>query len=66
MKTNRYERVQCQDGFSMSVGAYLSEKSRAKKRKDTQSRALRAGQVTFASFVLIGAVPLLPYSLWMA
>ena len=54
------------DGFSMSVGAYLSEKSRAKKRKDTQSRALRAGQVTFASFVLIGAVPLLPYILWMA
>lgn len=51
------------DGFSMGVGAYLSDKSREKGNKNVQKEAVRAGQVTFMSFVVIGVVPILPYIL---
>ncbi len=55
------------DGFSMAVGAYLSEKAdqqlEAKKSKDTaeQESPLGASIATFISFVVIGFVPLVIY-----
>lgn len=49
------------DGFSMSVGAYLSEKARSKDDSGIHKQAFHAGRITFLSFVVIGAVPLVPY-----
>lgn len=58
------------DGFSMAVGSYLSEKSerdlsahRGEETKDDLESPLRASVATFISFVLIGFVPLLVYTL---
>lgn len=56
------------DGFSMAVGAYLSEKADQQleaKNNDTKHEAdetpLVASVATFISFVLVGFIPLLIY-----
>ncbi len=54
------------DGLSMAVGDYLGEKSETRLRKrlgeKVQDRHLwKTGVVTFSSFVIAGALPLLPY-----
>ena len=56
------------DGFSMAVGAYLSEKAdqqlEAKNRGETHNEddsPIEASIATFVSFVLVGFVPLLVY-----
>lgn len=56
------------DGFSMGVGSYLSKKSeielmqkRGESVKDEPSPAIN-GLMTYASFILVGLVPLLAYT----
>lgn len=63
------------DGFSMGASAYLAAKSERdlKKRQHTESESaeefthdetpLQDGIVTFASFVVVGFIPILPYVL---
>ena len=56
------------DGLSMGVGNYLSIRSResalaAAGRPEEEGFPARHGTATFLSFVLAGAVPLLPYAL---
>ncbi len=57
------------DGFSMSVGAYLSTKSEyeiQKKRGQKmayQSSAVLKGVATYIAFILIGMVPMAVYAL---
>lgn len=58
------------DGFSMAVGSYLSEKSeqdlsvhKGEASRDDLESPLRASIATLISFVLIGFVPLLVYTL---
>lgn len=57
------------DGFSMGVGSYLSKKSeielmqkRGKSTKDAPSPLIN-GLMTYLSFVLVGLVPLLAYTI---
>jgi VIT1/CCC1 family predicted Fe2+/Mn2+ transporter len=56
------------DGFSMSVGSYLSSKSSIelmeKKGEDTSKEASPKinGLMTYSAFILIGLVPLLSYT----
>lgn len=47
------------DGFSMSVGAYLSDLSRSKNA--SRRRSVGVGVATFVSFFVVGLIPLLPY-----
>jgi len=59
------------DGVSMAVGDYLGELSEQKMRAKNhlsyhKKRLWRTGLVTFSSFVLAGALPLLPYVLYLA
>ena len=54
------------DGLSMGVGNYLSIRSTESAREaenlpEQEARPARHGFATFAAFVVIGAVPLLPY-----
>lgn len=56
------------DGFSMGVGSYLSKKSelelmqkRGESIKDESSPVIN-GLMTYASFILVGLVPLLAYT----
>ena len=56
------------DGFSMSVGSYLSEKSglelkqkRGESIADEPSPVIN-GYTTFAAFIIVGLVPLLSYT----
>ncbi|MEM7102388.1 MAG: VIT1/CCC1 transporter family protein [Bacteroidota bacterium] len=50
------------DGFSMSVGSYLSTKSVIELNKTGQSqKAINNGLVTFIAFLMIGAIPLTVY-----
>ena len=52
------------DGFSMAVSDYLSIKSRNDlqgKLKGTRISAMKAALVTFASFFVIGFIPLLSF-----
>ena len=56
------------DGLSMGVGNYLSIRSNESAREaqglpEQEARPARHGFATFAAFVAIGAVPLLPYLL---
>jgi len=54
------------DGFSMASSNYLSEKSgREQSGEVTHSRtqALSSAFATFASFVIVGSIPLMPYLL---
>ncbi len=56
------------DGLSMGVGNYLSIRSResaleAQNLPEQEARPARHGFATFVAFVVIGAVPLLPYVL---
>lgn len=58
------------DGFSMAVGSYLSEKSdqdlsvhKGESTKDEHQSPVSASIATFISFLLIGFVPLLVYTL---
>ncbi len=58
------------DGFSMAVGAYLSEKAdqqleekKTGKKNDNVESPLSASIATFISFILVGLVPLLIYIL---
>lgn len=45
------------DGFSMAASNYLSEKANTSSSKNP----LRAASVTFSAFVIVGAIPVLPY-----
>jgi len=58
------------DGFSMGVSNYLASKSKKdlhRKHKDAEQYAMKGGQAlkngiaTFASFVIIGFIPLVPF-----
>ena len=54
------------DGLSMGVGNYLSIRSHesalvAQNRPEEEARPIWHGLVTFAAFVIVGAVPLIPY-----
>jgi VIT1/CCC1 family predicted Fe2+/Mn2+ transporter len=54
------------DGLSMGVGNYLSIRSNESAREaqnlpEQEARPVRHGFATFLAFVVIGAVPLLPY-----
>lgn len=57
------------DGFSMSVGSYLSTKSelelQAQSGKEVSSEASPVinGVTTYAAFILVGLVPLLAYTI---
>lgn len=63
------------DGFSMGASAYLAAKSERdlKKRRHTESESteefthdetpFQDGVITFASFVVVGFIPILPYVL---
>lgn len=58
------------DGFSMAVGSYLSEKSeqqlsvsKGNTTADDHETPLGASIATFISFVIVGFVPLAPYTL---
>jgi len=57
------------DGFSMSVGSYLSKKSELElmvKRKESikdESSPVINGLTTYVSFILVGLVPLLAYTI---
>lgn len=58
------------DGLSMGVGNYLSIKSHesalaAENRPEEEARPARHGFVTFLSFAIAGAVPLLPFAFGM-
>jgi vacuolar iron transporter family protein len=44
------------DGFSMGISSYLAEKAR-----NVRKNPFYVGIVTFVSFILIGALPLLPF-----
>ena len=46
------------DGFSMASGNYLSERS---KNNQHLLSALRTSLATFASFVSVGLIPIIPY-----
>lgn len=47
------------DGFSMSIGAYMAEKSDHREGKN----ALKVGLATFISFFIVGFIPLTVYVL---
>ena len=54
------------DGLSMGVGNYLSIRSHesalvAQNRPEEEAQPIRHGLATFAAFVVVGAVPLVPY-----
>jgi len=52
------------DGFSMAVSNYLSTKSRndlQKELKGVRTNAMKAALVTFASFFVIGFIPLFSF-----
>ncbi len=54
------------DGLSMGVGNYLSIRSHesalaAQNRPEEEAQPIRHGLATFVSFVVVGAVPLIPY-----
>ncbi len=50
------------DGFSMAVSNYLSSKSAEDLSQNHSNKsALKAGSVTFASFIIVGFIPLLPF-----
>lgn len=56
------------DGFSMAVSNYLGTKAEddlsrttGEDRAETTKTAMKAGTATFVAFVLVGAIPLLPY-----
>jgi VIT1/CCC1 family predicted Fe2+/Mn2+ transporter len=54
------------DGLSMGVGNYLSIKSHesalvAQNRAEEEAHPIRHGLATFGAFVIVGAVPLIPY-----
>ena len=52
------------DGFSMGVSNYFSQKSENDLEKDGENHNKNAQQTavaTFVSFIIIGAIPLIPY-----
>ena len=49
------------DGASMGASDYLSHRTRSELEEETRSTPLRTAVVTFLSFVVIGAVPLVSY-----
>ena len=49
------------DGASMGASDYLSHRTRQEMEEETRSTPLRTAMVTFLSFVVIGAVPLISY-----
>lgn len=52
------------DGFSMAASNYLSEKSdTALNGAGDKETPLKTAGVTFASFVLVGSIPILPFAL---
>lgn len=56
------------DGFSMAVSNYLSTKSQRDLDKDSENskKPMKTAVATFFSFVLIGFIPLLSFSLAFA
>lgn len=58
------------DGLSMGIGNFLSIRAREQAREaddlpEEESQPARHGMATFLSFVIVGAVPLLPYVIVM-
>lgn len=52
------------DGFSMAASNYLSEKSDTALNGVGEKEApIKTAAVTFASFVLIGSIPILPFAI---
>lgn len=49
------------DGFSMASSNYLSEKSHQAVEGTSNHHPLKGALMTYASFVLVGAIPLLSY-----
>ena len=49
------------DGFSMAVSNYLSTGSENDINHKVSKKPFRAAYVTFSSFIIFGAIPLLPY-----
>ena len=49
------------DGFSMGASNYLSRRSSVDARRESRRPAARRGLATSASFVVVGAVPLVAY-----
>lgn len=53
------------DGFSMGASSYLAQRSeqdaQGQSTKDAQQGAFKDGLVTFISFVIAGALPLVPF-----
>lgn len=49
------------DGFSMGASSYLSRKSENRKAANKHQRPFSVATATFIAFVLVGALPLLPY-----
>src|SRR5688572_6155972 len=59
------------DGLSMGVGNYLSIRSHesalaAQNRPEEEASPVRHGVATFLSFVVAGAIPLVPFAVGMA
>jgi vacuolar iron transporter family protein len=49
------------DGFSMGISNYLSQASENDLRDTDKKNAKRTSYATFAAFITIGMIPLLPY-----
>lgn len=49
------------DGFSMGISNYLSQGSENDLRDSTHKNATKTSLATFASFILVGMIPLSPY-----
>ena len=55
------------DGFSMSIGDYLSSSSeKALGQSNTDKVPLHGAVITYAAFVAVGFVPLVPYIFWLS
>jgi VIT1/CCC1 family predicted Fe2+/Mn2+ transporter len=51
------------DGFSMSVGDYLSETSTKKDNRELDAKAKKDALSTYFSFLAVGSIPLVPFIL---
>ena len=55
------------DGFSMSIGYYLSSSSeKALGQSNTDKVPLHGALMTYVAFVVVGFIPLIPYIFWLS
>jgi vacuolar iron transporter family protein len=59
------------DGVSMGMADFLGERSEQRMRRNSGQEYVKdglwkTGLITFCAFVIAGALPLLPYFLWLA